>query len=238
MGILEKVLGIFFTNVCPICGKTMKFSAEGMCYECKGKVKYVREPRCGKCGRPLYNMDEILCGGCLKRRHEFETGICIFEHSGEVRKSIYDFKYGNRRNYGDFYGREAARIYGRILKKWKIDVIVPVPIHREREQKRGYNQALVFAEAVAKHTGIKLERKLLIRKKKTVPQKELTETMRYLNLKNAFAVDRSRMSGIKNILVVDDIFTTGSTVDACSGVLKKAGAQKVYVLCVSAGVAI
>lgn len=238
MGIIRNVTGVLFTSACPICGEAIGFNEYDMCPDCKKNTKYVREPKCGKCGRPLYDEEQLLCSGCLKTKHEFEKGLCIFEHSGEIRKSIYDFKYGNRRENGEFYGREAARMYGRTFNHWNIDAIVSVPIHKERELKRGYNQALVFAESVAGCTGIRLEKNLLIRVKKTEPQKELTDEMRYLNLKNAFAVDEARMPGLKNILIVDDIYTTGSTVDACSAILKKAGAEKVYVLCISAGVGV
>ena len=162
--------------------------------------------------------------------------MAVFEHTGKLRESIYRFKYDNARIYAEYYAKEAAKVYGKLFREWEIDTIVPVPIHKERELKRGYNQALVFAETLAEYTKLPLERKLVIRAKNTVPQKELEGDMRYLNLKNAFAVDKDRMKGVKNILLVDDIFTTGSTVDACSGILKKAGAEKVYVLCISAGI--
>ena len=231
---LERLINVFFPSVCPICGKIV-VNGQKICGECKKDIVIIREPKCVKCGKPLTDEGKLYCDGCGRKKHFFKKGVAVFEYSGAFRESMYRFKYDNSREYADFYASVAARIYGEQFQEWKIDAVVPVPIHKEREIKRGYNQSQVFSEALVKHTGLHLENKLLIRKKKTIPQKELTEEMRYMNLKDAFAVDRAKMKGIENILLVDDIYTTGSTVDACSIILKKAGAKQVYVLCISAG---
>lgn len=235
MKIINSILGIFFTNTCPLCGQTIAFHAKGACRECSEKIRYVREPRCQKCGRPLGDMDQIMCEECTKRKHYFDAGVCLYEYSGQIKESIYEFKYKNRREYGDFYAEEAVKIYGKLLKQWNLNAIIPVPVHKEREIERGYNQAAEFGQALAGRTGIPIRKNILIRTKKTERQKELTDIMRYLNLKNAFSIDCNAMEGLRNVLVVDDIYTTGSTVDACSAVLKKAGAENVYFLCISAG---
>lgn len=231
---LEKITNIFFPSVCPICGK-IPVKGQKICEECRKNIVIISEPKCVKCGKPLVDEHKLYCSGCGRRQHFFDKGVAVFEYSGFFRESMYRFKYDNSREYADFYAGVTARIYGKQFQEWEIDAVVPVPIHKERELKRGYNQARVFAEALVKHTGLHMESRLLIRKKKTVPQKELTEEMRYRNLKDAFAVNKEKMRGIENILLVDDIYTTGSTVDACSSILKKAGAKRVYVLCISAG---
>lgn len=231
---LEKLINIFYPLKCPICGKVLSGKRK-VCRQCEKNVKIIREPKCQKCGKTLNSDEKIFCKDCNEKHRHFDKAVAVFEHQGEIRESIYRFKYGNARTYAQYYAETAVKLYGKLLKEWKIDAIVPVPIHKERELKRGYNQALVFAESLAKYVKLPLERKLIIRTKKTMPQKELEGNMRYLNLKDAFAVDTDRMKGISNILLVDDIFTTGSTVDACSAILKKAGARKVYVLCISAG---
>ncbi len=160
----------------------------------------------------------------------------MFVHTGDIRSSIYDFKYRNRRDYAEFFADEAVRNCRRYLEKWQIDVIVPVPIHKRKELKRGYNQAGEFGKKISKKTNIHYDDKLLIRKNNTVPQKEFSDYMRYVNLKGAFGVDAEKIKKYKNVLVVDDIYTTGATIDACAYMLKKAGAKKVYFLCISAGV--
>lgn len=231
---LKKLINIFYPMTCPICGKALSGKRK-VCRQCEKTVEIIREPKCQKCGKALLGKEKIYCGDCNEKIRSFDRGVAVFEHNGEIRESIYRFKYDNARVYAQYYADEAVKIYGKLLREWNIDAIVPVPIYKERELKRGYNQALVFAKEVARLTNISLESRLIIRTKNTVPQKELTENMRHLNLKDAFAVDKDRMKGIRNILLVDDIFTTGSTVDACSAILKKAGAKRVYVLCISAG---
>lgn len=231
---MGKLINIFYPLTCPICGKVLSGKRK-VCSQCERNVKIIREPKCQKCGKPLQYQTKIYCGDCNEKTRFFDRGVAVFEHKGEIRESIYRFKYYNARVYAQYYAETAVKIYGKLLKEWKIDAIVPVPIHKNRELKRGFNQALVFAEALSDYANMTLEKKLVIRTKNTLPQKELTETMRYLNLRDAFAVDKDRMKGIRNILLVDDIFTTGSTVDACSSILKKAGAERVYVLCISAG---
>lgn len=230
----RKFINIFYPFTCPLCGEILSGKRK-ICRECEKSVKLIREPKCQKCGKALNTDERIYCNDCKNRKRHFEQGVAVFEHQGKLRESIYRFKYDNARFYAQYYAEETVKMYGTLFRKWKIDAIVPVPVHKVRELKRGYNQALVFAEAVAERVDIPVEKRLMIRTKNTVPQKELEGNMRYLNLQNAFAVDCERIKGIQNILLVDDIFTTGSTVDACSAILKKAGAKKVYVLCISAG---
>lgn len=231
---LEKLINVFYPMTCPICGEII-IGNKDICPQCEKEIHIIGEPKCQKCGKQMDKEDEIYCKDCRAKERAFDRGVAVFEHKGKLKESIYKFKYGNKRKNALYYGRVAVEVYGRQFDEWKIDAVVPVPIHKKREIKRGYNQAQVFAEEVSKRTGINLEKNIIIRKKNTTPQKELSSEMRYLNLKNAFAVDCDRMKGIENVLLVDDIFTTGNTVDACSRILKKAGVKHVYVLCISAG---
>ncbi len=201
-----------------------------------GKVYYTREPVCKKCGRMLQEASKVYCDECDRGIHQFEQGVSLFVHTGDIRNSIYDFKYKNRRDYADFFSREIVNNYGKYFEKWNIDAIIPVPIHKSREIKRGYNQAAEFAKQIARKTGILYDDKLIIRKNKTSPQKEFSDYMRYVNLRGAFGVDVSKAKRYRNVLIVDDIYTTGATIDACAYILKKAGIQKVYFACISAGV--
>ena len=231
---VESIINIFFPRVCPICGKIIS-GGEDICRQCEKNISIIREPKCQKCGKPMRGADKIYCRDCQERERAFDRGIAVFEHKGKIKESIYRFKYDNNRNNVAYYGRTAIAIYARQIREWKIDAIVPVPIHKKRERKRGYNQASVFAEELARRTGIALKKNIIIRKKNTMPQKDLNREMRTQNLKYAFAVDCGKIKEIENVLLVDDIFTTGSTAEACSRILKKAGVKHVYVLCISAG---
>ena len=230
---IEGLVNIFFPKTCPMCGKVIKKKL--ICDNCNEKMTVIREPKCEKCGKPLDTNEKIYCEDCGKRQHFFTRGVALFEHTGDLRESVYKFKFGNAREYGEFYGQTAAKQYKNVFRAWNIQIMIPIPMYYKKEIKRGYNQAEVFANCVSKYTGIPVDKKSLIRKKPTVAQKELNDEMRRANLEGAFAVDASRVSSYKSVLLVDDIYTTGSTVDACAKLLKKAGVDKVYVLCISIG---
>lgn len=221
-----------FPTVCPICGKLIN-PGQKICDKCRKEIIIINEPKCIKCGKPLRDDGTLYCSDCRKVKHFFEKGVAVFEYSGVFRESIYRFKYDNAREYADFYGSVAAKIYGKTFKDWNIQAIIPVPMYYKKENKRGYNQACVFAKAVSAYTGIVLEEKILIRRKDTIPQKELSDELRIENLSKAFAVNLDKVAGYKSILLVDDIYTTGSTIDACAKILITAGVEKVYFLCIS-----
>ncbi len=231
---IGKIINVLYPYKCIVCEKTL-IGNKQLCKECEGQIHIIKEPRCVKCGKSLIDQEKLYCTDCKTIQRCFDKAVAIFDYSGKLKKSIKRFKYDNVRVYGNFYGEVAVNIYGKQIEQWKIDAIVPVPIYKKKQVKRGYNQALVFGKALSKYTGIPLQEQLLIRIKDTVPQKDLADTMRYINLKDAFAIDRDKLGSAKNILLVDDIFTTGSTLDACSRILKKTGVKKVYGLCIAAG---
>jgi ComF family protein len=158
-----------------------------------------------------------------------------------MKQSLADFKYHSRKEYAKFYVEEAIRVYGSSIKKFAPDVIVPVPIHRSKYLERGYNQAEILARGIGKELGIPVLPKLLIRNKKTLPQKKLSDKERLRNLLEAFQYnDKSAVNfkrNISRVLLVDDIYTTGSTVEACTNVLKTNGVSEVdfIVLCIGKG---
>lgn len=127
-----------------------------------------------------------------------------------------------------------AAEFERIVKEWKIEEIIPVPLHRSRQRKRGYNQAQILAEEIGKKLEIPVKKDVVKRIQKTRPQKELGSRERIQNLKGAFGVSRSWIPK-KCVLVIDDIYTTGNTIHRVAEVLKKAGVQKVYFLTISIG---
>jgi len=231
----NKIMRILFTNTCHICGQTIGVNENNICEECREEVVYIGMNKCTRCGRWLKDEEGVFCIQCREAKSYFDQGVNLFVHSGRVSKSVYQFKYDNRREYSGFYVREIMRVYGCLIKQWNVDVIIPIPIHRKRKQKRGYNQAEILAEELSKVSGIPVEKKVLIRSIDTVPQKELNEGMRMQNLQSAFMVDREKTKKIHRVLLVDDILTTGTTLNVCSRLLKTAGVGKVFFVCISAG---
>lgn len=231
MKIWKIILGLLYPKTCCFCGKV---NAYEICRECAEKIIYIKEPRCKKCGKPVRYEEQEYCYDCQAHSHHYTQGRSIWLHKMPVSMSIYQFKYKNRRIYGTFYAKEMARLYGGKMREWGIDVIIPVPLHRKKKRLRGYNQAEILAKQLGKRTGIEVNAKAVIRTRYTRPQKELNDKERKQNLKEAFSVTE-KWKPYKNVLLIDDIYTTGSTIDTIAEELKRAGAGKVFFLTISIG---
>ena len=153
-----------------------------------------------------------------------------------MKTSMYAFKYNNRREYAKFYAHAIIENYGNIIASWKADVIVPVPMYKKKKIKRGYNQAEVLAGKLSEKLGIPMDTDIIYRVRNTIPQKELKDEERKNNIKNAFQI---RKNGLKysKIVLVDDIYTTGTTIDECAGEFLQAGVNQVYFItaCIGKG---
>jgi ComF family protein len=163
----------------------------------------------------------------------YEQGRGIFVYDGIMRRSVTRYKYYGCREYGDFYARAMYRYAQKELREWKPDLIVPVPVHRSKERQRGFNQAAYLAEKLGHYTGISTDVNIVQKVLKTKSQKKLNALQRRKNLEKAFCVTGDVRG--KNILVIDDVYTTGSTIDAMAGCLKRKGAGNVYFLTVCIG---
>lgn len=231
MNIWKKILGIIYPKTCCFCGKV---SEKELCDVCAKKVIYIEEPRCKCCGKPVRYAEQEYCYDCQKNTHAYEQGKSLWIHKMPVSLSIYQFKYKNRRIYGEFYAKEMARLYGNLIRFWGVEVIVPIPLHRRKKRLRGYNQAAVIAKELGKIMGIPVDCNSIVRNRYTRPQKELNDKERKQNLKQAFSVT-NKWKNYKRVLLIDDIYTTGSTIDTVAEELKKNGVQKVWFLTISIG---
>ena len=172
--------------------------------------------------------EEEYCRDCKAAPGAFDQGRGIFLYDDRMKYSIMKYKYFGCREYSRFYGR-ALYLYGRDqLALWKPDVIVPVPLHWRKLRKRGFNQAELLAEELAKSAGIPVDVSLLKKSRATRSQKKLDAAGRKKNLKKAFQVV-GNPSGMR-ILLIDDVYTTGSTMDVLAKLLLEKGASHVYFL--------
>lgn len=187
-----------------------------------------------KCGKPVSREDQEYCRDCGKRNYAFEQGRSLWPHVPPVSKAIYQFKFHNKRYYAEIFAREMAREYGQWIRDRGIEEILPVPLHPSRRRKRGYNQAELLAKEISKELQIPIRKNVVFRVRRTKPQKQLDDREREENLQRAFGISR-QWKAPANVLVVDDIYTTGSTVHRISKLLLKAGAEKVYFLTISIG---
>ena len=230
---LERLVSILYPNVCPICGKTLKIK-ELLCKSCDKQLEYIKEPICKKCGKQLEIDEQEYCGDCKKYMHVYDSGLGIFAYTDDIKKCIYDFKYNDMKIYAKFFGAKMAERSVDYIKHWDVDVIIPVPVSKEKYVKRGYNQAELIAKELSKQCGVPMDNKVLYRKKNTKPQKEMKREARKKNLEKAFIISRNVVK-YKKVILVDDIYTTGSTIDECALALKEAGVSKVYFLSLSIG---
>ncbi|MGN0158769.1 MAG: ComF family protein [Brotaphodocola sp.] len=166
----------------------------------------------------------------------FESGAALFNYNEAAKKSMAAIKYRNKREYLDFYAEVMAYRFSHIIKNWHPDVLIPIPVHPSRRRKRGFNQAEELAERLSKKLEIPIESSLLVRRRKTAPQRELNPRQRLENLRQAFAVNPSIVVP-ESVVLIDDIYTTGSTIEACTRVLKAAGVREVHflVICIGGG---
>lgn len=224
-------MGILYPQTCCFCGK---ISREKICNKCAEVIEYVQEPVCGKCGKPISHAEQGRCYDCSNQSFFYEQGRSVWLHKGPVRWSVYRYKYHNRRMHGALYAEELCRLYEEKIREWGIDLIVPVPLHRTRRRKRGYNQSEILAKRLGKLLGISVDTTSVTRTKKTRPQKELSHQERKNNLEGAFCV-KSMRNDVKNVLIIDDIYTTGNTINEMAKSLKEKGVQKVFFLTISIG---
>ena len=225
---------------CPLCQEVTKGHCF-ICEQCENDIPFVEQPYCMKCGKPLYKeaMAKEYCYDCKKHMRSFVRSYSLLRYEGKVKQSMYQFKYHNKTEFADWYSRELVRRYGKEWKRLHMNAIVPVPVHRKKKRQRGYNQAEILAKKLAELLEIPYYPNGLIRIIETRPQKELDDKQRYRNLKQAFLIGTlETVTEPKTILLVDDIYTTGATLEACTEVLLESGyAKSVYgcTVCIGRG---
>ena len=230
--IKEHILQLLFPRRCPVCDEIVRPYGEKICADCVKKLKLLTPPWCLKCGKRLYDEGE-LCGDCRRKQHSFVRGRALYEY-GSVSASIYRMKYGKRQEYAEYFGEEIACYLGDFIRQVKPDGLIPIPLHRKRENRRGYNQAGVLAKTIGRSLNIPVYDKLLFRVKNTTPLKKQNPQERQNNLKKAFIIRQNDVK-LDTIILVDDIYTTGSTVDEAANVLKKHGVKDIYVITLACG---
>lgn len=228
---------MFYPARCPVCDSVLGIGTGEICPGCGDRFRYPRGALCCQCGKPVAE-NETHCTNCQDRAYTYINGRAALLYNSVMQESVARFKYGERREYGKFYGRMLWQEQGEWIRNISPDILVPVPLHHSRYRRRGYNQAAILAKELGSHVGVPVADGLLVRVRKTLPQKDLTWQERERNLQNAFQIDirmKQLYEDAKCAILIDDIYTTGSTAEMCSRVLYGAGIQKIYVLCLCIG---
>lgn len=231
--ISEVLGGLLFPPRCPICDEAVPLWDRGICRSCVKKIKYVTQPICCKCGKHLEDASKEYCRDCRERTHYYVKGRALYEYR-EIAPALYRFKYGGRREYAKDFGEEIAFYLKDFFEEIQPDALIPVPLYHTKERIRGYNQAALLAQAVGECTGIPVYRDLVKRIKNTRPLKLLNPEERVNNLKKAFILAENGVK-LSVIVIIDDIYTTGSTIDAIAEVLQEDADRKVYFVTLAIG---
>jgi len=221
---IDAILNLLFPQSCVLCNsRIFKRQWSVACRECWSKLEPVPRPFCPQCGMPA-PVIEGLCGACRRGDHAFDLARSLFLFTDPMRGILHHFKYSGRVSL--------ARPLGRRLREHMLEegyhgtIALPVPLHRARERERGFNQAALLA----KHLGLTVDATLLRRRKNTPTQTGLSRSQRALNLSAAFEVIGKPP---ECVTVVDDVYTTGATLQEIAKTLKRAGTLRVEVLTVA-----
>jgi len=255
--LLRDILNLVYPSPkpCLLCGRPESEPGRiGLCAGCQQAIAESRRGTaiCSKCGKflecgggsaggpnsadgPRVPVAEGLCRDCRNGGHPFEIARAVGPYEGVLKEGIEKLKFSGCRELGIPFGRLMARVVASDPGFVPTDLVVPVPLHRERLRERNFNQAELLATALAGELFIPLNPHLLVREIRTGIQSKLGRAERRLNLAGAFRVSGSGSAELKNILLVDDIYTTGATVGECARVLLNAGAKGVNVIALAAG---
>lgn len=230
----ESIGRLIYPEVCPLCDKTIDGKKEKLCRDCSIKLVPIKSPTCLKCGKEIEDEEQDFCRDCATIPRSYIKGFPALNYSEDMAKCLSRFKYHNMRCYGGFLADVIVREKGKEILLAEPEIIVPVPVHKSRLKDRGYNQAQILAVELGKRLKIPVDAELVIRDAKTKPQKELSSKEREENLKKAF-ISSEKIVKYKSALIVDDIYTTGATVEACTAVLQSMGIKDVYYTSVCIG---
>ena len=223
---LSNVLDWLYPPKCMICNKIIPLGkTKWVCNVCISLLEPIGKEVCAKCGIP-WDKAPRPCPDCQAKNFSFGWNRSPFIYDDIIQQLIYRFKYGQHPEYGSGFASLICKFLGDWPFMWA-DVLIPVPLHRTREKERGYNQALLLAKGISKQTGVPVRADILTRVKHTQPLSGLSPKARVQNLKSAFEINKRIDAKFNKILLIDDIFTTGSTAQTCTKLLKENGNHEV-----------
>lgn len=224
---------------CRICERLLLHCSRiPICEECIASFHRTPEKICACCGLPLEGMstaadEKILCGACRKGRFAFDRARSFALYEGELIRAVLLLKFQRVEPLGKWFAAQLAAVVAREAQDLKADIVVPVPLHRERHKERGYNQAEMLSRPLAKSLGLPHRGILLVRTKPRPNKRILTIRERWEAVRGAFATRPGSQVDNLRVLLVDDVMTTGATLDACAKALREAGAKAVLGLTVA-----
>ncbi len=226
-----RAMDVLFPPQCLRC-RALVEGPGSLCGDCWREVSFVTEPHCACCGHPFaHDVGEAaVCGACAAQPPSYGRARAVMVYNDASRDLVLGFKYADATHAAPSYGRWLARAGRTCLAD--ADMLVPVPLHWMRLFRRRYNQAALLAHALAKETGVPVSPRALVRRRRTPPLGRLNREARRQRLSGAIAVNPEQAPDLKDrrVVLVDDVMTTGETVEACAKQVLRAGARSVDVL--------
>jgi ComF family protein len=247
--VADALASVFLPAGCQLCEKVLiRASRLPICDECLGSFALIGEKICGRCGLPLDAFPveptessqgaggELRCGPCRMDAYHFDRTRSVFRYEEAVVRAIVMLKFEEMEPLADWFAERLARRLSWDATYTGLDAVVPVPLHKTRHQERGFNQAEMLSKRLAKSLKLPHQGALLVRRQPRPNKHLLTERERWDAVRSAFATIAGSRIDKKRVLLVDDVMTTGATLDACAKVLRDAGAAEVYGLTVARAV--
>jgi ComF family protein len=218
---LTPLIDFFLPRLCYCCSSKLQPDERSVCNTCFNKFKFADAERIS------YEYDKDFGGKGIISGF---TSLLVFEKDKEIQHLIHALKYGGRFHAGTYIGELAGTALRGQIAQWKIELIIPIPLHKIKQIQRGYNQSFYIARGISRITGTPANYKAVIRRKNTLSQTKMNLHQREENIRDAFKLKQSSAIKDKTILLVDDVTTTGSTLNECGRILLEGGADKVYAL--------
>lgn len=220
----QNFLALFFPNQCLACQKHLH-SADFICDDCRDQLEFFNQTICVVCQESP--APDGICSKC-RSALPFDGMVAAFKFNPTIQRLIHNFKYNEFKKIGGFLGGFLASMISKKLFLSDIDYIIPVPLHSVKRRERGFNQAEIIADEIARLLNIPVEEKAVVRRKYTKTQTELSREERSENVRNAFALKDKKILANKSVLLIDDVFTTGATLKSVADTLKANKVDKVY----------
>lgn len=232
MKLLKEILNSFTDALfpcygCVFCGQEVLDTTFGICEKCKVNIPKITGNVCLKCGMPMEHHGSY-CVHCKGNEFNFDYARAFALFDSTTIRAVYNLKYENGKYVAEKFGRMLAEVYAGL----NIDnaIVVPVPLHVNRMKDRGYNQSEEIAKVFTKLCDLKIDTTSCVREKETPTQTELTRKEREVNLEGAFGLTDKKNLFNKNVIIIDDVFTTGATVNALAKIIRKAKPLSIVVL--------
>ena len=226
---LDYFLNIISPPRCLACNVRMPLKSKAMfCYDCSRSYSKNKGTVCETCGKPIYENRDRFCANCKQCRVYYIKNVSRYKYRGCIKTAIQNMKFKRRQWIAYEFGKALSKTVKKFYDGIQFDMILYVPMSPLNEFKRGFNQSFEIADIISKAVNVPVNKKILFKRPGIKTQSGLNRAERIENVKKAFYVKNSHLLTDKTVLLIDDVITTGSTLNACAKVLKKNGALAVY----------